>query len=286
MKEKRKRINAYNCGIQTKVLEFLYKTTLGRKLLKILIMPCVSKAVGHFMDSYISVPLIRPFIKYNNINMQEYEKCKYKSFNEFFTRKIKKGYRNFSENSEDLCSPCDAKLTVYKITEDSHFMVKGTLYNMESLTRSHKLAKYYRGGMILIFRLGVEDYHRYSYIDICKQKKNYKIPGVLHTVHPACGNFPVYKENAREFSILDSANFGKVLMMEVGAMLVGRITNYNEETYAVRGQEKGRFEYGGSTIILAFAEEKAIIDEEILNNSRYGYETSVSMGSVIGKKGI
>ena len=52
-------------------------------------------------------------------------------------------------------------------------------------------------------------------------------------------------------------------MMEVGAMLVGRITNYNKETYAVRGQEKGRFEYGGSTIILAFAKGKVTIDENI-----------------------
>lgn len=286
MNDKRKRITTYNSGIQAKVIEFLYKTELGNKLLKVLIMSFVSKIIGHFMDSRFSLPLIKPFIKYNNIDMQEYEECKYRSFNEFFTRKIKKGYRNFSKNNEDLCSPCDAKLTAYKITEDSRFMVKGTLYDMTSLTRSKKLAKYYKDGTLLIFRLSVKDYHRYAYIDTCKQKRNYKISGILHTVHPACGNVPVYKENTREFSILDSANFGKVLMMEVGAMLVGRITNYNKETYAVRGQEKGRFEYGGSTIILAFAKGKVTIDENILNNSRYSYETEVKMGSIIGKKGI
>lgn len=274
-----------NSGIQAKALHFLYKTKIGKKFLKVLVMPSLSKTVGHFMDSKLSLPLIKPFIKHNNINMREYEKCKYKSFNEFFTRKIKSGYRNFSKNSEDLCAPCDAKLTVYKITEDSRFMVKGTLYDMKSLVRSSKLAKHYKGGMLLVFRLGVEDYHRYAYIDNGKQKRNYKIAGVLHTVHPAAGSgFSVYKENTREFSILDSENFGKVFMMEVGAMLVGRITNYNKETYAVRGQEKGRFEYGGSTVILAFTEGKVTIDEEILNNSLYGYETVVKMGSIIGKK--
>lgn len=278
------RIIVDNNKTQAKVLKFLYKTKLGKKLLKVLVMPFVSKAAGRFMDSSFSLPLIKPFIKYNNVNLKEFEKCNYKSFNEFFTRKIKTGYRHFSENSEDLCSPCDAKLSVYKITERSHFMIKGTLYDIKSLTRSNKLAKYYKDGLLLIFRLGVEDYHRYAYIDKGKQKKNYKIPGVFHTVHPACDNFPVYKENTREFSILDSENFGKILMMEVGAMLVGRITNYNEEAYVVRGQEKGKFEYGGSTVILAFAEGKVTIDEEILNNSNYGYETAVKMGDIIGKK--
>ena len=184
------------------------------------------------------------------------------------------------------CSPCDAKLSIYDITEDAVFYVKGTHYNIESLTKSKKLAQYYKGGTLCIFRLCVDDYHRYAYIDAGKQKRNYKIPGVLHTVNPiACGEFPVYKENSREFSVLYSKNFGNVLTMEVGAMMVGRIKNYKGETYALRGQEKGRFEYGGSTVILAFAKGEAIIDEEIINNSKYGFETLVKMGEVIGKKG-
>ncbi len=285
MQDKRKRVPINNKGIQDIILDFLYQTSPGSFLLKILIKPELSGLAGKFMDSRFSKLLIQPFIKYNNINMEEFEKCKYHSFNEFFTRKIKKGKRHFSLKDSDLCSPCDAKLSVYKITRNSSFIVKGTHYNMESLTKSHKLAQYYEGGTLCIFRLCVDDYHRYAYIDYGKQKKNYKIPGVLHTVHPkALGKYPVYKENSREFSILHSKNFGKVLMIEVGAMLVGRICNYNEETHAVRGQEKGKFEYGGSTIILAFAKDMVNIDKEIINNSRYGYETIVKMGEVIGQK--
>ncbi|MCI9077884.1 MAG: phosphatidylserine decarboxylase [Lachnospiraceae bacterium] len=287
MGNKRKSVHAGDKGIQDSILRFLYQTKPGSLLLKVLVNPYLSKAAGCFMDSRFSVPLIKPFIKYNNINMEDYEKCGYNSFNEFFTRKIKKGRRDFSVKEEDLCSPCDARLSVFKIGENSTFMVKGTYYNMESLVKSHKLAQYYKEGTLCIFRLCVDDYHRYSYIDGGKQKKNYKIPGVLHTVNPiACGKYPVYKENSREFSILNSKNFGKVLMMEVGAMLVGRICNYNDETYAVRGQEKGRFEYGGSTVILAFARDMVTIDKEILDNSRYGFETIVQMGSVIGKKAV
>lgn len=285
MKDKRKRVCDSDKSVQGSILRFLYQTKPGSFLLKVLVSPYISKAAGYFMDSRFSVPLIKPFIKYNNINMEDFEECGYNSFNEFFTRKIKKGRRNFSAKEEDLCSPCDAKLSVYKIGEDSAFMVKGTYYSMESLAKSHKLAQYYKGGTLCIFRLCVDDYHRYSYIDEGKQKKNYKIPGILHTVNPiACGKYPVYKENSREFSVLYSKNFGKVFMMEVGAMLVGRICNYNDETYAIRGQEKGRFEYGGSTVILAFAKGKVLIDKEILDNSSNGYETVVQMGSVIGKK--
>ncbi|MCX4327264.1 MAG: phosphatidylserine decarboxylase [Lachnospiraceae bacterium] len=285
MQNKRERVPVNNKGIQNSILRFLYQTKPGSFLLKALVNPYVSEAAGYFMDSRFSVPLIKPFIKYNHINMEEFEKCRYQSFNEFFTRKIKRGSRKFSTKDNDLCSPCDAKLSVYKIEDDSSFMVKGTYYTMQSLTKSHKLAQYYKGGTLCIFRLSVDDYHRYAYIDAGKQKKNHKIPGVLHTVNPiACGRYPVYKENSREFSILYSKNFGKVLMMEVGAMLVGRICNYNEETHAVRGQEKGKFEYGGSTIILAFAKGRVLIDKEIINNSRYGYETLVKMGNIIGKK--
>ena len=287
MGDKRERFNTGNKGIQENILRFLYQTKPGSLLLKVLVNPYISKAAGYFMDSRFSVPLIKPFIRCNNIDMEEYEKCRYNSFNEFFTRKIKKGRRDFSIKEEDLCSPCDAKLGVYKIGENSAFKVKGTYYTMESLVKSHKLAQYYKGGILCIFRLCVDDYHRYAYIDEGKQKKNYKIPGVLHTVNPvACGKYPVYKENSREFSVLHSKNFGKVLMMEVGAMLVGRICNYNDETHAIRGQEKGRFEYGGSTVILAFAKDKVVIDSEIMDNSRYGFETVVQMCSVIGKKAV
>lgn len=287
MENNRKYVHAGDRGIQDSILHFLYQTKPGSFFLKALVSPYVSRVVGYFMDSRFSVPLIKPFIKYNKINMEDFEECGYNSFNEFFTRRIKKGRRVFSSKEGDLCSPCDAKLSVYKIGRDSTFMVKGTYYNMQSLVKSCKLARYYEGGTLCIFRLCVDDYHRYAYIDEGKQKKNYKIPGVLHTVNPiACGKYPVYKENSREFSVLYSKNFGKVLMIEVGAMLVGRICNYNDETYAIRGQEKGRFEYGGSTVILAFAEGKVAIDKEILDNSRRGYETVVQMGSVIGKKAV
>ena len=112
-----------------------------------------------------------------------------------------------------------------------------------------------------------------------------RIPGVLHTVRPvATGTVPVYAENAREYSLLKTENFGVVLMMEVGAMLVGRIVNLHGEAEVRKGQEKGYFEFGGSTVILVFEKDKVTLAEDILKNNEDGFETAVKMGEVIGKR--
>ena len=65
-------------------------------------------------------------------------------------------------------------------------------------------------------------------------------------------------------------------------MLVGRIVNHEQEADVIRGDEKGFFEYGGSTIILLLQKDKAKINPEILKNSGLGIETPVKMGEVIG----
>jgi len=128
-----------------------------------------------------------------------------------------------------------------------------------------------------------DDYHRYCYIDSGKKSRNYRIKGVLHTVNPiAHESVHVFKENTREYSVLFSENFGKILLMEVGALLVGKIVNYHDEAYVKRGEEKGRFEFGGSTIIVCLEKGRAVIDKDIMENSLNGIETLVKMGEKIG----
>ena len=110
-----------------------------------------------------------------------------------------------------------------------------------------------------------------------------RIPGVLHTVRPvATGKVPVYAENARQYSLLKTENFGVVLMMEVGAMLVGRIVNLHGPAEVRKGQEKGYFEFGGSTVILCFQRGTLTVNDRIWADSRAGRETPVRMGERIG----
>ena len=145
---------------QDNMLERLYRTVGGSIALKGLTAPLVSKAAGRFCDSILSAKLIPSFIEKAGIDLTEYESGYYRSFNDFFTRKIKKDARPVNMNPNVLISPCDSKLTVYKIGENSRFMIKGTEYGVSSFLRCAKLAEKYKDGWFMIFRLGVSDYHR------------------------------------------------------------------------------------------------------------------------------
>lgn len=268
---------------QDKVLKILYGTSLGRQAVKILIRPAVSRAAGWLMDRKISKAAIKPFVKANNIVLSDYEKDCFRSYNEFFTRKIKSDKRPVDMEPDHFISPCDSKLTVYKIEANSRFMIKNTEYSIESLTRSCELSQCYAGGYLMLFRLAVADYHRYCYVDNGEKSENHIINGVFHTVNPIANDeFPIYKENTRCMSFLKSENFGTLMMMEVGALMVGKIVNYHGAKEVKRGEEKGRFEFGGSTVIICVKEGTVDIDKDIIYNTAKGFETKVKYGEKIG----
>ena len=182
-------------------------------------------------------------------------------------------------------SPCDGKLSVHRISSDSRFSIKDTEYTAGQLLKNKAIAERYTGGYALIFRLTVDDYHHYCYVADGRKSANVTLPGVFHTVNPAANDvYPIYKENAREYTLLKTKQFGTILMMEVGAMMVGKITNLHKNPATVKkGQEKGNFEFGGSTIILLIQPGKVRIDYDLIENTEEGYETIVKMGERIGE---
>lgn len=265
-----------NITNQDKLLSFLYTNIFGRMLLKPLIQPQVSKLAGRYLSSAHSKWLISKFIERNEIDMDIYEECDYSSFNDFFTRKIKPDCRPVPEDLDVLISPCDCLATVYPIQENTTFSIKNTEYTLRSLLRSPRLAKRFRGGYAYVLRLTVEDYHRYLYSVSGKQSKNYHIDGTFHTVNPIANDYlPIYKENTREYTVIRSKEFGDVLQMEVGALLVGKISNHKQSTVVTRGEEKGFFEYGGSTIVVLTQKGRVTPRSDLLTNSKNGYETKV-----------
>ncbi|MBR7165409.1 MAG: phosphatidylserine decarboxylase, partial [Clostridia bacterium] len=139
-------------------------------------------------------------------------------------------------------------------------------------------------GVCAIFRLTVSDYHRYCYFDNGTKEENVFIPGFLHTVNPiSLDRYPIYKTNSREYTLLHTENFGDVVQMEVGALLVGRIVNYHQNHRFTRGEEKGRFEFGGSTIVLLFEKGSVKFSQEMFDYSQKGWEKKVLMGEKIGE---
>ena len=267
------------------ILKFLYNTVPGRMLLKLITCPTISKIGGAYMDSRISKIHIKGFIKNNGIDMSQYEKVEYKCFNECFTRKILAEKRPVDMEENALISPCDGRLSAYRISENSDFYIKQSYYSVKDLVKDSKKAPDYNGGTCLVFRLCVDDYHRYGNIDNGTIIENKYIKGKLHTVRPiALNRYPVFVHNSREYSIIETENFGTIAQIEVGALMIGKIKNHQTSGLIKKGEEKGMFLYGGSTIVVLLEKDAAEISEEYFENTAKDIETKVKYGSKIGKK--
>lgn len=264
-------------------LKFLYKSILGRLILKLIINPSISKISGKYNDSKSSKRKIKKFIKKNNINMDDFVEEDYQNFNDFFTRTIKEEKRPMSHNPKRFISPADSKVLAYDITEDLMLTIKDSTYSLNELVNNEEDLSEFKNGKCLVFRLCVEDYHHYCYPDSGRLLKHNSIEGKLHTVRSISSKYKIYKENQREYSIIATDNFDKIIYIEVGAMMVGKIVNNIQEEFT-KGEEKGYFKLGGSTIVILLKENQIILDKDIINNSKNDIETEVKYRETIGAK--
>ena len=266
-------------------LRFLYEKPEGRMLLRLLTARPISQTAGRLMDSPLSRPLIRPFAKKNGINMADYLPLSYGCFNDFFCRPIRKELRPIADDPAAFIAPCDGLLSAYPITEGLVLPVKQSQYTIPELLGNDPAAEKFRDGLCLVFRLCVQHYHRYDYFDAGRILKKRFLPGELHTVRPiALAALPVFTRNCREYTVMETERFGTAAQIEVGAMLVGRVENYKGAGVAFRrGEEKGRFLYGGSTVVLLLEKGRVKLDEALFENTARGLETPVQLHEVLGK---
>lgn len=269
-------VEQYGAG----ALGFLYNNPIGRLLLGIAVSPFVSDIYAWKKSRKSSVKDIPGFIAEHKIDMSDFEDREYDSFYDFFIRRLKPGKRPFDMAPGALVSPADSKLLVYKIGEDTHMQVKGRDYTAGEILGDEALSECFKGGYALVFRLTVDDCHRYSFPDSGKVLSRKYIKGKLHTVSPLSADHKIFYENTRNVCMLATDNFGTMAYIEVGAMLVGRIADEGADLF-LKGQEKGHFEPGGSTVILFANGIK--IDDDIMEQSAMGIETKVRMGERIGK---
>lgn len=262
-------------------LKFLYGNFFGRLLLRIAVSPSASRLYGYINSKPGSRKKIPEFIESNNIRMEDFEDREYVSFNDFFTRKLRPGARTIDLDKNRLISPADAKLLVYDIREDLRIEVKDRTYSLDEIAPGINDLTEYSGGVCLVYRLCVDDYHRYCFIDNGSVKESRIIKGKLHTVSPLSKAYKIYKENHRIINVLATDHFGEMIHIEVGALLVGKIINRDVSKFS-KGEEKGYFEPGGSTIVQLFKKNTVKIDEDILNQSLDNTETKVLYGEGVG----
>ena len=264
-------------------LRFLYNTILGRLILKFLVGKKVSVMSGKYNDSKHSLKKIKKFVEKNKINMDDFIEEDYKNFNDFFTRTIKEEKRPMTKNPKRFISPADSKVLAYDITDDLMLTIKGSTYSLNELVNNEEDLSEFKNGKCLVFRLCVDDYHHYCYPDSGKLLKYNIVDGKLHTVRSISSKYKIYKVNQREYSILETENFDKIVYIEVGAMMVGKIVNNVQEEFT-KGAEKGYFKLGGSTIVILLKENELILDKDIINNSKKDIETQVKYRETIGAK--
>ncbi len=269
---------------QESTLKFMYGTFPGRVLLKLMTCRPVSRLVGLWQSLPFSALTIDRFIINNNIRMKDYIPRKYNSFNDFFARKIIPSRRPVCPDKDALISPSDGKVLAYRVRDDLSVRIKNRTYTLNELFDGDEVTGEFAGGFVYVIRLTVDNYHRYSYVDSGMKSENTFIRGKLHTVNPvALESVPVFHENCREYTVIDGDNIGRHVMMEVGAMLVGKIVNHHGAGRVERGTEKGYFMFGGSTIVL-LTKGDMVPDNDILFNTRKGIETLVKLGEKIGHK--
>lgn len=266
----------------------IYSSPVSRVCLKVLTSPFVSRAAGLLLNSKISAPFAYYYADKHGINLYDFEACEYTSFNDFFTRKIKPGRRSLPADKNALVCPCDGKVSVRRIAATDMFVIKNSVYSVSSLLRDRKLGEKYCGGAAVIIRLTPDDYHRYIYPASGVKSHNRKISGTLNTVRPIINKYEkVYSENSREYCLIRTEAFGDIVQMEVGALIVGKITNHERGISDVtRGEEKGYFEFGGSTVILLLEADKVSVCSDLIEATNRGFETKLRQGEIIGYSNI
>lgn len=264
---------------QNSIINFLYNNWFGEALLYLIVSrPIFSKLYSIYYKSRLSKHKIKKFITKNNLNVQSVER--YNTFNEFFTRQDTSFKIDISPL--DLISPAQSKLYVHKIGKNTDKLtIKGVKYTVSEILFNRPIAEKFIGGYCLVFRLSLTDYHRYIFIDDMSINVSYDLKGYLHTVRDEASKYKVYATNCRHISTWKSKHLGDICIVEVGALTVGKIINH-KVINARKGDEKGYFEYGGSTILVFIEKGRVNIDKDIIEQSKLGIETSVNIGEKIG----
>lgn len=273
----------YTQEVSSKKLRFLYNKKVGRFFLKFFVSHICAKMASKFIRSSFSRRRMNKFIKNNEIDLNNFEDKRYKSYNDVFTRKLKSHLIDIDYDEDRFIAPADSKLSIYPIKEDLMVNIKDSDYTLNEMVENNIDLTEFSNGLCLIFRLSAYDYHRYCYVDSGSLIDSYHVKGKLHTVQSISDDYEIYKKNSRVVSILDTKNFSKIIQIEVGAMAVGRIINHPLSNFE-KGEEKGFFELNGSTIVILVKDNVIKIDDDILEHNDKDIETKVRYGEGIASK--
>ncbi len=285
--DRKKKVLVDEITYSEKTSEFLYHNFFGRLLTKYLIRQKWFNRLftqKNFQEK--SKSEIQPFITKYQINTEEFSKeiNDFTSFNDFFIRDLKPGSRFIDQDKNTFIAPVDGRVLLYNISPGLKITAKTAQYSLQDLLQSD-VDPAFENGYCFVFRLAVYDYHHFCYIDSGDHAAIKQIPGFLDTVNPNFSVPTTHTTNQRDVTVLNTHNFGQIIEVDIGALLVGKIKqNFAVGTNFAKGQEKGYFEFGGSTVVLLVKAGVILPDSDILEQSKQGVETLVKQGEGIARK--
>ena len=273
-------------------LKFLYGDSLASKIFGTPLVyllakfPFFSAAYGALQRHPSSRKKVQPFIDNFGMDSSEFldNPASYVSFDDFFTRKLKTEARPIAPGKDRAVMPADARYLFYPhISKADGFVVKGEKFCLKELLNDEKLASEYADGAMVMARLCPTDYHRFHFPVDCVPGETRFINGWLYSVNPIAlkQNVHIFTQNKRSICTLDSKEFGKVLFIEIGATNVGSIhQTYEPGRYYAKGEEKGYFSFGASSLILLFPPKSIRLDSDLLRDDHM--EIRCLMGQSLG----
>lgn len=283
--------NRYTGELQTEeiygesFLRFVYENPLGRVALAAAVKRAwFSRYYGQRMDDPGSAAKIMPFIGDYKVDPGEFLDTpeSYRTFNEFFYRKLKPGARPIAAGDEVAVFPADGRhLGFQDLSQTGGIFAKGQVLKLPELLGSEALASRYADGSGIISRLCPVDYHRFHFPVGGKPGETSLINGDLFSVNPIAlrRNLEILWRNKRTLTEIDSPRFGPVLMLEVGATCVGgTVQTFQAGGEVAKGEEKGYFKFGGSMTITLFEKGRVTLAEDLAASGASQIELYARMG--------
>ncbi|MGZ0708925.1 phosphatidylserine decarboxylase [Coraliomargarita sp. W4R53] len=271
-------------------LRWAYGNPLGRLTVAVAVKRLwFSKWYGWRMDQAKSRRKVQPFLDTYGVDAQEFADSvdSYGTFNEFFYRKLKPEARPVDVNTESVVFPADGRhLGIENVDVADSFYIKGQRFDLAAFVGDASLAREFAGGSMVISRLCPVDYHRYHFPVAGDAGAVEILPGTLRSVSPLAlrRNLSILWQNRRARTVVDSPQFGKVLVMEVGATCVGGMHSTFKTGTVAKGADKGYFSFGGSCVTTIYQKGAVQLDADLLAQAKAGREVYAKMGERCGLK--
>ncbi len=270
-------------------MRWTYCNPFGRIALKALIKrPLFSRWYGWRMNRPISRRKVLPFIRNFRLDVNEFADRpeSFRTFNEFFYRRLKPGARPIDPDPAAVVFPADGRhLGFPEVSKIENVFVKGQRFDLARLLADAELATRYARGAMVLSRLCPVDYHRFHFPLAGRASQTEMLNGALYSVNPIAlrRNLAYLWENRRTLTMLTTENFGTVLVLEIGATNVGSIVQtYRPGAMVAKGDEKGYFRFGGSSTLLLFEPGRVRLADDLLENSRNQIELYARVGDHLG----